>query len=184
MEQNNAYSCLKKKKSDRTWLDGAMIDENFDCDVFRKRSTLMPYAGYYLLCHIYKINIIKISWISAFYSYLNLKYLPSAFRMKMLDFESQFPQVLVNRFPWFKFGRKCDSLIWLDAKYQGFTWPWTWQYFNHLVAFPDFFKEFKRGVNLILVSTSKRGIGFIKIFAINSIITFLIQICKNTNVIN
>jgi hypothetical protein len=47
------------------------------------------------------------------------------------------------------------------------------------VAFPDFFKEFKRGVNLILVSTSKRGIGFIKIFAINSIITFLIQICKN-----
>jgi hypothetical protein len=40
------------------------------------------------------------------------------------------------------------------------------------VAFPDFFKEFKRGVNLILVSTSKRGIGFIKIFAINSIITF------------
>ena len=61
-----------------------MIDENLDCDVFWKRSTLMPYAGYYLLCHIYKINIIKISWISAFYSYLNLKYLPSAFRMKML----------------------------------------------------------------------------------------------------
>jgi hypothetical protein len=100
-----------------------MIDENLDRDVFRKLST-----WYYLLCHIYKINIIKISWISAFYSYLNLKYLPSAFRMKMLDFESQFPQVLVNRFPWFKFGRKCDSLIWLDAKYQGFTWPWTWQH--------------------------------------------------------
>ena len=55
-----------------------------DCDVFRKRSTLMPYAGYYLLCHIYKLNIIKISWISAFYSYLNLKYFPSAFCMKML----------------------------------------------------------------------------------------------------
>jgi hypothetical protein len=52
------------------------------------------------------------------------------------------------------------------------------------VAFPDVFKEFKGGVNLILVSTSKRGIGFIKIFAINSIITVLIQIYKNTNVIN
>ena len=51
---------------------------------FPKRSTLMPYAGYYLLCHIYKINIIKISWISAFYSYLNLKYFHSAFRMNML----------------------------------------------------------------------------------------------------
>jgi hypothetical protein len=63
-----------------------MIYENLDRDVFRKRSTLMPYAGYYLLCHIYKINIIKISWISACYSYLNLKYLPSAFRMKMLWF--------------------------------------------------------------------------------------------------
>ena len=103
-----------------------MIDENLDCDVSRKRSTLMPYAGYYLLCHIYRTNIIKISWISAFYSYLNPKYLPSAIRMKMLDFESQFPQVPVNRFPWFKFGRKCDSLIWLDAKYQDYTWPWTW----------------------------------------------------------
>jgi len=34
------------------------FDENLDRDVFRKLSTLMPYAGYYLLCHIYKINII------------------------------------------------------------------------------------------------------------------------------
>ena len=48
------------------------------------------------------------------------------FAWKCCDFESQFPQVPVNWFPWFKFGRKCNSLIWLDEKYQDFTWPWTW----------------------------------------------------------
>ena len=110
------------------YLGAAALNDRWKFGLWRFSETLNFDAlwGYYLLCHIYKINIIKISWISAFYSYLNLKYLPSAFRMKILDFESHFPQVPVNRFHWFNFGRKCDSLIWLEAKYQDFTWPWTW----------------------------------------------------------
>ena len=62
-----------------------MIDEIFGLWRFSRKAQLWcPMRGNCLLCHIYKINIIKISWISAFYSYLNLKYFHSAFRMKML----------------------------------------------------------------------------------------------------
>ena len=68
------------------YLGAAALNDRWKFGLWRFSETLNFDAlwGYYLLCHIYKINIIKISWISAFYSYLTLKYLPSAFRMKML----------------------------------------------------------------------------------------------------
>ena len=103
-----------------------MIDENLDCDVFRKRSTLMPYAGYYLLCHIYKINIIKISWISAFYSYLNLKYLPSAFRMKMLWLRVTISSGSCRLIPLIQIRQKVWFSHLIGCKISSFTWPWTW----------------------------------------------------------
>ena len=104
-----------------------MIDEIFGLWRFSRNAQLWcPMRGI-IYCAIFTRYIsLKSPESQLFIHIWILNIFIQHFAWKCCDFESQFPQVPVNRFPWFKFGRKCDYIIWWDAKYQDFTWPWTW----------------------------------------------------------
>jgi hypothetical protein len=93
--EKNRYFSISRSLAAHDWYmttlnwNAAKFKVTYNLDIFRPIRWEK-----HIFCRIWikgiswqeQINIIKISWISAFYSYLNLKYLPSAFRMKMLWF--------------------------------------------------------------------------------------------------